>query len=137
MYPPFAGRQFSSFPLLAAQTADGKITFRISFSPRYNPNEAEREIVFFLPGSDDHSYVFIGITMKKFYICVKRKIKEQLVCSGGHNLKVFLSYLHFATQRALLGLVPVSVSYWWLVRVTLVVDWRFLPPKFWTGGGNL
>ena len=28
-------------------------------------------------------------------------------------------------------------TYWWLVRVTLVVDWRFLPRKFWFGGGDL
>ena len=88
MYPPFAGRQFTSFPLLPDQMAGGKTTFRILFTPRYNRNAADREIVFFLPGSDDHSYVFIGITKRKFYICVKRKIKENIACSAGHYLKV-------------------------------------------------
>ena len=126
MYPPFAGKQFTSFPLLATQTADGQITFRISFSPRYNPNEAEREIVFFLPGSDDHSYVFIGITMRKFYICVKRKIKEKLVCSGGHNLKVFLSCSHFVTQRALFGFISVSANYWHDINIFPLTE-NFIP----------
>ena len=103
MYPPFAGRQFTSLPLLAAQTKGGKTVFQISFFPRYNPAATDREIVFFLPGRDDHSYVFIGITTRKFYICVKRKIKEKLACSAGHYLKVcfnaYLRYIYIAAEN--------------------------------------
>ena len=33
--------------------------------------------------------------------------------------------------------VPMLLRHWWLVRVTLVVDWLFFALKFWCSGGDL
>ena len=88
IYPPFAGNHFTSFPILAA----GKeMTFEVHFSPRYDPRgKTNKEIVWFLPGYRNESYIFISTSARKFYICVKRNLQEPIACSNGHQLQVTL-----------------------------------------------
>lgn len=46
------------------------------------------QVVFFLPGRVDHSYVFIMTAQLKFHLCVKADRETPILCSRPHRIKV-------------------------------------------------